>query len=413
MIYNGLNRTGMIGEIKTKGGGEISEVYGGIGESDPIYYKQREMVGTSPMQFKALGLPLKDYRIYGETLQDGTPSPEMPVDVVGCGVRMENLYNPNDDVLNFRYDSSGNWVYDPGVRSSGYIGVRQGNFYVYSFKTVPNHTVGIYRINFLDSNKMWINSIVENFNVAANTNVTRTFTVPAGVAYIRTSHYDADINDMIVEGSTPPDHYIPYGYYGYKLPVTTTNGTEYPIYLGQVPTTRRIKKLVLTGEETSWGTVSSDYYAVAITNAFPWNWCVCTHCAYGDIFNGNVNTQLWIKRSAFPDYPTLTDFKSFLAQQYANGTPVTIWYVLAEPETGIVNEPIHRIGEYADTISMAQAGVTIPTVSGENVLTVPTEVPPSEIDLTGRLKTSGYGQLLDKNLTAINDSTGTPIFIRG
>ena len=85
MIYKGLNRIGMIGDIKTNGGGEIAEVYGGIGESDPIYFKQREMVGTSPMQFKALGLPLKDYRIYGETLQDGTPSPDMPVDVVGVG----------------------------------------------------------------------------------------------------------------------------------------------------------------------------------------------------------------------------------------------------------------------------------------------------------------------------------------
>lgn len=82
----------------------------------------------------------------------------------------------------------------------------------------------------------------------------------------------------------------------------------------------------------------------------------------------------------------MTDLNAWIAylqQQYTAGTPVTVWYVLAEPETGIVNEPLMKIGDYADTISSAQAGVTIPTVNGENVLDVPTEVPPSEVTIKG------------------------------
>ena len=70
---------------------------------------------------------------------------------------------------------------------------------------------------------------------------------------------------------------------------------------------------------------------------------------------------------------------AFLAAQYAAGTPVTIWYILATPETGIVNEPIRKIGDYADTLSMEQAGVQIPTNRGNTVIDVETTLKPSEM----------------------------------
>jgi hypothetical protein len=81
---------------------------------------------------------------------------------------------------------------------------------------------------------------------------------------------------------------------------------------------------------------------------------------------------------------SVADFKSYLAAQYAAGTPVTVWYVLAEPETAVVNEPLMKIGDYADTITMAQAGVTIPTVSGTNVLDMSSPVKPSEVYIKGK-----------------------------
>ena len=71
--------------------------------------------------------------------------------------------------------------------------------------------------------------------------------------------------------------------------------------------------------------------------------------------------------------------QAFLAQQYANGTPVTVWYVLATPETGIVNEPIRKIGDYADTLSYEQAGVQIPTLHGTTVIDVDTTPKPSQM----------------------------------
>lgn len=76
---------------------------------------------------------------------------------------------------------------------------------------------------------------------------------------------------------------------------------------------------------------------------------------------------------------TAASFNQWLADQYAAGTPVTIWYVLAAPETAIVNEPLMKIGDYADTLSNA---AQIPTTEGANSITVDTTIQPSEFTAT-------------------------------
>lgn len=73
-------------------------------------------------------------------------------------------------------------------------------------------------------------------------------------------------------------------------------------------------------------------------------------------------------------YTSTVDFKSYLQQQYAAGTPVTVWYVLSSATTGIVNEPLCKIGDYADTLS-----TSIPTTDGANVIDVGTTLKPSEV----------------------------------
>ena len=194
---------------------------------------------------------------------------------------------------------------------------------------------------------------------------------------------------MINTGSTA----LPYEPYGYKLPLTV-NGMEYPIYLGQVETTRRIKKLVFDGTEP-WNRSTSGNNTRAYTPQIPecmsLSPAICTHFNYnvanvgypkvGDfVINSSKAIIFGVDGNMFADVDT---WKSYLAQQYANGTPVTVWYVLATEEAAIVNEPLMKIGDYADTVSFAQSQVTIPTVNGENVLDVPTEVPPSEVTIKG------------------------------
>jgi len=172
----------------------------------------------------------------------------------------------------------------------------------------------------------------------------------------------------------------------YLKAVSATNN----IYLGEVQTTRKIKKLTLTGQEnfdhygTSvfWVKVEDNNAMIdgyGVSNSYVFNPIILnvpTTIANNEFCLTSANGRLWIRNT---NYSNADSFKSYLAAQYAAGTPVTVWYVLAEPTTGIVNEPLRKIGDYADTLSYEQAGVQIPTNRGNTVIDVLTELKPSEM----------------------------------
>lgn len=172
-------------------------------------------------------------------------------------------------------------------------------------------------------------------------------------------------------------------------------GETVPVNLGEVRTVRRIKKRVFNGAEnwTVWnyqtavlfytpvagGTgelVVSSHFGTRKTGSLP----LAGNIAYSGASNSNMFFRLLDDTSI----TTVEGFKEWLAAQYAAETPVTVWYILAEPETGSVNEPLCKIGDYADELSSADAGVSIPTVKGQNTLAVGTDLQPSEMTITYR-----------------------------
>lgn len=173
----------------------------------------------------------------------------------------------------------------------------------------------------------------------------------------------------------------------YKIPISSSNTTT-PVYLGEVQTTRLVKKYEFTGNETFYiSSQASVYYTTQISSDCNKTSTYNTGCiinAYklrkqstaANLLDGeftiDANGYLWFRNY---DYATLADFRTYLAAQYAAGTPVTVWYVLATETTGIVNEPLMKIGNYADSIS----GISIPTTAGANTLDVDTTVKPSEV----------------------------------
>ena len=201
----------------------------------------------------------------------------------------------------------------------------------------------------------------------------------------------------------------------YKL-LMLSNSTITNIYLGEVETTRRIKKLVLTGEEyityqpeySCFFFTRSDAYYTGTVRTTP---CVCSH--YQSIHDGRAiedvpNESIYVTmahETAFhiktTDFTNVSDFKSYLAAQYAAGTPVTVWYVLAEPETGIVNEPLMKIGDYSDMVSMEQAGVSIPTFTGTTVIDYDGTPKPSEMYIKYN-SWSGWGDI--DNYKMVNEN---------
>ena len=352
---------------------------------------------------------LHGYKIYGNTEQTGTPTPENPIYPSECGERTENLFSGEFSQFD-NVGGTGNvyaYFYIPEdftltviakdthtIPSNVYLGItKDGGQYTGGFTwailqretvtkgdiiTVKSSTNGYHYVSMYTKFASTLNWILEHYYV------------------------------MLNSGSTA----LPYEPYGYKLPLTSS-GQNVDIYLGESQTTRQIKKLVLTGQETINGmsnandgakAVSYTYSALGMTDiinnergmyAIPYPIYLSSHfkektSGYSSWLNINageigansvqsntVNRYLIFGTSE----QTQADFKAYLAAQYANGTPVTVWYVLATEKTGTLNEPLRKIGNYADTIDSTQTTTQIPTTANSTTISwAGSGLAPSEFD---------------------------------
>ena len=300
----------------------------------------------------------------GQMEQSSTPTPDNPIQPQETGERTGNLFDEN--YSNIKVDT-------PTYRS---IYVGDGTF---TLSTTTARHQNAANVFFLAGN-VGTGASTQN-NGIWNGNP-RTVSAVDGYITIAYRYYMGDeesdprSNDVMLNtGSTA----LPYEPYGYKIPISSANTTT-PIYLGEVETTRKIGKLVLTGEENWYVEGSNIFYSDPITEAIQYS-PICSH--FFGVYTLSDNNQVAISQSLRINIKTnsithtTSDFKSYLAQQYAAGTPVIIWYVLATPTTGIVNEPLRKIGDYADTVS----GITIPTITEANTIDVETTLKPSEVSV--------------------------------
>lgn len=356
-----------------------------------------EYQGADDFGIPAIGKPLIDYTIWGNSLQSGTPTPDNPIEPEFVGDRTENLAPPLSEWAEGFIDALGKLAVtqEKGVRSSDYIHVTPNVTYWFGDSNPGGFPDGggtgrWSGIAWYDENK----SFISRYTRA--TELTYSIDAPDNARFARLTlrKYGDTHNLMFNAGSTA----LPYEPYGYKIPITS-GGITKNIYLGQTPTTRKIKKLVLTGEETIQVYSPTTRYVINIpVSVAPVSGSkigLCTHYFYDSaVFttNGSFIIDLepiyWYRKIPITDnrFTTADDFKSYLAAQYANGTPVIVWYVLATPETGIFNEPLARIGDYADSVDFSQAGVEIPTLKKPNttVIDVETSLEPSEVDVIYR-----------------------------
>lgn len=382
-------------------------------------YTVETYTGTLPTTLQTVEGYLESYKIYGNTEQTGTPTPENPIMPIGCGVRTENLVDIStaekgridNGKVGYASATTALSVSDGTISfttNANYRGVCCG------FVEIPT---GAERLTlrgtftgedgigtkfvFYDSQKTWLNADV----IKSATQSSSTAPIPVSAKYVRLSFTTQGAsgytisNLMLNLGSTA----LPYEPFGYKLPLTSA-GQGVDIYLGEVETTRRIKKYVFTGEENgtlySTGTSRKGIEITGIPGIIGGNadiaiLAICTHyqpntrsVLYRNTDNG-ISNAFRNDNIIFYDanYQTVEAFQQFCAQQYAAGTPVTVWYVLAEPETGIVNEPLMKIGDYADTTNSTQTSVQIPTAAGETTISWAGEgLAPSEVELVYKVK---------------------------
>jgi hypothetical protein len=165
------------------------------------------------------------------------------------------------------------------------------------------------------------------------------------------------------------------------------------------------------------------------------NFLCCSHIEWKSAYStGEYNRIVWGNTAGGTLFVSIENmylsgrdtaaFKSFLQQQYQAGTPVTVWYVLSTPETETVTVPTGMTGEiegYLTQVStptptnrsvpkwngVEETGGTyavtvytppeIPTTTGQNTLTVGTDLAPSKLEISVHAKKIHYGFKIDKS----------------
>lgn len=335
--------------------------------------------GTLPAVLQTVAGYLEGYKIWGNTGD--------------VGLKTEQLFSATNSEGGY-LDADGSVVSPQHVnfRHTDFLPLPlDANDITVSYEDPSGTGMNAPALCFYDVNKTYLTG--ESFEGAR----TKTFTIPENARYFRTSYRSTMTAVNIVAGTTPATSDIPYGY---KLSIMS-NDTTTDVYIGDSKLdedewvdsetgkiykwgditglseplcgintysdvldlstgglTRRIKKLVLTGSASDpvrkigGNAPYAYYYEPTGMEGSARNACLCTHVPFSWSYSGETPAivigstlnQFFINfgkttMDAQPSGNTAEGFKEFCAAQYAAGTPVTVWYVLAEPEVTTVTVP--------------------------------------------------------------------------
>lgn len=371
-----------------------------------------------------IGKSLKSWSITGNTVQDGTPSPDNPVDIQSVGERTKNLFDKNDATVSGYINKLGS------VTENGYW-FTLANFIECSGIISISAQNGLGTAAYVacyDENKTFLGAVI----MSSDDSTTETLTLLDGTVYIKACSRDNSLDTFMLNlGDTP----LPYEPYGYKLPiVTSTNGVEpitTPIYLSeplrklgdyadtieyvgnnQAKIIRNIKSLTLTGTE-DWKLQSVNDYGIynfyiktelcrksylAICNNFITQTTLIadtqTIGIYLSISSVNMYTAIYLRvdNTIATDVDTL---KSWLVSKYNSGSPVIVEYVLDTPTEEIIEVP--QIPTFRNT----------PTIRGiMTSLSVDTTIKPSATNVSFR-STNKYQRFISRYIDFDNNKMST------
>lgn len=358
---------------------------------------------TFPLTFGGVGKNLKDYKIYGNTIQNGTPTPESPIEIVSCGDRTKNLF----DLSN---------VSEYTTASGIQISVVQGNVKVKGTNS-SSSAVGVYlnsadNYYYLKADKTYVAKYITGQSASASTYrldirpTSNTGTVLAyeigenGLLYTPTEDINIRFYVRIPANSTvdlsgkiifeESDTLHDYEPYGYKIPVNVNNVitniyldeplrkidgySDYIDFVNQ-KIVRNIDEIVLDGSE-SWTNSAisgdvlvhrfrtlgkkahvvdigfSDKFIIKDGNMSIYNDTEMVQLA-SSTSNTYIGLKIYINRLLTNDVSGLTTWLS--------SNPVTLDYVLLTPTEETITLP------------------NIPTIDGNNTLNIETEITPSQV----------------------------------
>ena len=327
------------------------------------------VTGVSPLALtNALAKKIKRLIQYGKCTQSATPTPSAPVDIV-CnngvlryGAVGKNLCNTATDVNGYAIDANGNETVASTACYSALIPVTAGE-YAYSGICSTQGGSNNKRVHGY-TNGVWVQQIAM-YVVPAGAAFSYVFSVPSGIDAVRISHWSNDAQTQVERGSTATayepfvggivadgtDEVLTVSATGAETQTASVANLlsvgdyadEQDIISGGV--THKVGIKVFDGTE-DWTTdtyggsrrmVSRDIYnASGSTLAV-----VCSHYIFRSAGEREQPNSIFIAGSgkmvvyvdSTQSISTVDDWKAFLAEQYAAGTPVIVIYPLATETT--------------------------------------------------------------------------------
>lgn len=193
-------------------------------------FKNLIISGLSPLTLtKSKGVDLIDYKLYGNSVQDGTPTPDTPIEIESVGDRTKNLF----DAQTLKFTAVNSSEIKVTGTNSLTISAKNPTRYHYIYFDITNilKVSKTYTISALYDNSLYGKYTVDEFDssgVRKNADLT-TFTVEEGCTY-RYKFYANPTGNVINDDSTITINYsnimleegnasTEYEPYGYKIPV--------------------------------------------------------------------------------------------------------------------------------------------------------------------------------------------------
>ena len=405
----------------------------------------KELSGTPPLSFKSKGKPLTAWSITGNTVQNGTPTPDTPQEVKAVGDRTGNLFNlqswTNTTTDTRSYFQLSITLYN----GSTSLGECRFDVHETGRVALTSATAGADGATRLaikhngSTRDLAIGSVYDDF--PANQPLTISFDV---------SGYDPTItggisisNIMLNSGSTP----LPYEPYGYKIPVVTrgknlidvanVTGNTNTLFTDNVnPKLAQVKF-----DEATQYTISMKF---EIDTRLGWRKITFTYT------DGTTSVSPWISTSGVFKY-TSTSGKTIAKVEFTNynyyggvsveyiqleaGTEATEYEPYHEPITTPIylDSPLYKIGDYADSINYAEQKVErvvkelvltgkenwyyMPNYDVENTVRIhSSEILPDRkgtmLDLCSHFERMDYRSLNVSNKPAFSIASGTQLVFR-
>ena len=278
-----------------------------------------------------IGLIFNNYNIM---IEEGTVATfYVPYNSLGFKDEGKNLFNIDTIIENLYINpQNGDRGNSSFTNTSDYIPINANEKYVITYDYTSLLSENARAVCFFDKNKNYVNGKIYSVT-SKKVDVSSDFD-----GYVVFS-YDKNCTDIMFSKEEQSIQYEPYKQQAAYFPLSEGQKLMEGSYLADDEIHHSRKQLILDGTET-WLLEGTNAYikipdargtinSVVISNYFKYE---VNASVWGQIRFGRTNNNLIIY-DVVTGKGSLANFKTWLAEKYANGTPVIVEYELAEPET--------------------------------------------------------------------------------